>query len=104
MRRTFTIKWAHSSNCALAPKETITVEQAHSTNTITTTWNLQVGRLDQTVLQKTTGHKGSPQYRLNKSKNRFHHRQAGRNNQRLHHQTHNATITATRAPLAIPQL
>ena len=37
-------------------------------------------------------------------KNRFHHRQAGRNNQRLHHQTHNTTITATDAPLAIPQL
>jgi len=29
------------------------------------------GRLDQIVLHKTIGHKGSPQYRLNKSKNRL---------------------------------
>jgi len=61
-------------------------------------------------MHKTIGHKGSQQYfvennllRIEESvKNRFHHRQAGCN--KLHHQKHNTTITATGAPLTIPQL
>jgi len=76
------------------------------------TGRLALRLTDQIILHKTVGHKGSQQYFVEKNllrieesvKNLFHHRQAGRNNQRLHHQTHNPTITSTGAPLAIPQL